>query len=188
MLRSATAADTYQNVNLSNLKALTTTRHAQDLNDKIVKIDSVIREITLVSSTRQTKLGDEVPCPVVPDNVKDEVCECQPEPEADDRIGKHNEESTNDHKICKPVLFTIQYSDIRDIQSAVESFLTSFAEREQNEPDSNNQPHAQGNSCEHCSSTEIKQSTQIAEISMWRKTIMSQLNLPTKYYVQIRCK
>lgn len=167
MLKSNRTGDSRSNTNLRNLKLLSSSRHGSITDSRMEFIDDVLREIDAehVESTEDKNI--EVPFSKEID-VSDQIVVN----DANDDCNTTTETIQNE----LPVLMAIQYNNISDIIGAVEGFLNS--NRQIYEDQGTNMIV-----CPQCESTEMKHSEQIAEISKWRKSFMSSLNLKTVTHV-----
>jgi hypothetical protein len=71
---------------------------------------------------------------------------------------------------------SVQYHNEESLTSAVEGFLRDYR-------DINGDTLEKVVTCQHCASTEVQHSGQIAEISHWRTSLMTKLNLRTRAFV-----
>lgn len=173
MLKSKSTGDSRGNASLSNLKLLSTSRYSAITDNRLENIDEVLREI---EGERHDFPNGTIPEAVIEqESTKIGEMECAEREhlqEESDDCNTTTEVSTDEI----PVLMAIHYSNVQDIIGAVEGYLNN-----------NRQLYGQRGSnmivCEQCESTEVKHAEQIAEISKWRKSFMSSLNLKTVTYV-----
>jgi hypothetical protein len=163
MLKSKRVGDSYQNVYLSNLKILSTTRHNTITDIKLCNIDTALREIEACKVG--TDSAEEVPAPA------EEVL--PPSPVAAPELPQYEPGPPPPHI---PILMSIQYHDVDHLTGAVEGFLRDYR-------DVDGRIIESVQTCKHCLSTEVQHAGHIADISHWRKTLMSKLNLPTSSHV-----
>lgn len=164
MLKSKRIADNYENVYLSNLKILSTTRHTSVTDITLHAIDAVLQDI---ESQKVVPPPPEVVCATVEEQPQQPLAECD---HAED------EPLSTPPPPPIPILMAIQYHDIDHLTGAVEGFLRDYRDVDGKTIESTQ-------TCKHCLSTEVQHSEHIAEISHWRKTLMHKLNLPTSAYV-----
>ena len=161
MLKSKKAGDQYRNVNLSNLKLLSTTRNrCTGISDRQLRyIDDTIRDIEALNC------GDEKdPEPEV--QVVDELTE----PVAENEPFVEEEQMDSQEEI--PIVMSIQYNNYQDVMGAVEGFLKQS--HRSYHPD-----YVPESACKICSTVEITHADKLAQLSAWRKNFMAQLNLKT---------
>jgi hypothetical protein len=163
MLKSKSSKDHYGNVNLSNLKILSTSRSAVIQSDALYNVDAAIREI----ESAQCDLDNFIPIETIPGRPSDNESTV-----ADTKNETPVEVLPSEPKV--PVLLSIQYTDINDATVAIESFLTDYHEKLNKLEEQN-----AFSSCSHCESTEIAHSDKIALINTWRKSTMLNLGLKT---------
>ena len=162
MLKSRRTEDTYQNVYLSNLKILSTTRHNTITSLKLFNIDSALRDIQGMEDGEEQ--SEEVSAAD-----KKQPEELPPAEELDEQPHE------SPQRLLIPILMSIQYHDTSNMISAVEGFLRDYRDVDGN-------PLESEHTCPHCNSTEVQHASHIAEISHWRKSLMSKLNLKTSAY------
>jgi hypothetical protein len=167
MLQSKRVGDSYQNVYLSNLKILSTTRHNTITDIKLCNIDTVLREIEACNVGTDAAEGAPTPAEEVflPSTASEPVAEPEQPPHELGPAPPH-----------VPVLMSIQYHDVDHLTGAVEGFLRDYR-------DVDGRIMESVQTCKHCLSTEVQHAGHIADISHWRKTLMSKLNLPTSSHV-----
>ena len=160
MLKSKYSSDKYENVNLANLKILSTTRHSAISEQRLVDNDSVIQEIQLSNcATTDTSTWDSSP---------PALQMIENEPTAVNNEDVRESEITVEQQIT--VIMSIQYAQFSDISGAVECFLKEYQEKH-----NSNIPTLQLSAepiCSHCASTEVTHAEHIAQLSNWRKSLM----------------
>jgi hypothetical protein len=161
MLKSQKTADSYKNVYLSNLKLISTTRHCAITDKRLWTIDSVLRDIEAEQVPEEGVLCEDKPTETSVDSP-------EPEPTVPD--------APRETYPTVPILMSVQYQNEESLTSAVEGFLRDYR-------DSNGGTLEKVVTCEHCASTEVQHSGQIAEISHWRTSLMTKLNLRTRSFV-----
>lgn len=166
MLKSKATGDSRRNTNLQNLKLLSTSRYSAITDHRLENIDEVLREIE----------AETCDCTQIVTPVPDISALQDPVQDVSSQDTDECNTTTEDTGTEIPVLMTIQYSNALDIIGAVEGYLNS-----------NRQLYEQQGThmivCPQCESTEVKHAEQIAEISRWRKSFMSSLNLKTVTHV-----
>jgi hypothetical protein len=186
MLKSSHAADSYLNVNLSNLKLLSTTRHDAKIEKRLLDIDEVLRDIE----------GNGLDNAIAGIEESEEQKEQPVEPPTNLNVGKRKPNPPASGEGV-PILLSIQHNNFHEIVGAVETFLMDYKIVHTDVPGINGIQSIHGLdsvdsslpvcqrdcSCAHCSSLEIKHAEQIADISTWRKSLMSSLKLKTKTFV-----
>ncbi len=161
MLKSHKTADSYKNVYLSNLKLISTTRHSAITDKSLWTIDTVLRDIEAENVSEQE-------VPREDERVETAVNTSEPEPTVPD--------TPREKYPVVPILMSVQYQNEESLTSAVEGFLGDYR-------GTNGETLEKVVTCEHCASTEVQHSGQIAEISHWRTSLMTKLNLHTRTFV-----
>ncbi|KAJ1422988.1 hypothetical protein B484DRAFT_452081 [Ochromonadaceae sp. CCMP2298] len=169
MLRSSLARDDYLNVNLSNLKLLSTTRHEAKIEKRLRDIDEVLRDIE----------GSGLDNAIARIEESEEQQQEQPIEPAPSNVGQRKPNPPASGENTVPILLSIQHNNFRDIVGAVETFLTDYTSIHS----VTDMGSSEECSCHHCSSTEIKHAEKLADISTWRKSLMTSLKLKTKTFV-----
>lgn len=162
MLKSSLSGDRYDNVTLSNLKILSSTRyHASNKCIDLNYIDSVIRDIKLNDCDIIEKNQNEIEKVEVIDTSIPDVIE----------IENINPIENEIKEPSIPFIMSIQYSDYMDINNVIESFLRDNYNENMDENINiiSNEP------CGHCNSIEILHSNKLSQISSWRKSLMNNL-------------
>ncbi len=161
MLKSDKIGDHYRNVNLSNLKLLSTTRNTcASLADRHLRyIDETIRDIEALNC------GD--------DTVSEEVETFEEVVEQPKELKEKEYCDTPSSNVPEiPILLSIQYNNYQDVVGAVEGFLK---DRQQ----AYHPGFVPMNACRVCQTVEMTHAEKLAELSVWRTTVMAQLNLKT---------
>lgn len=161
MLKSKKVGDQYRNVNLSNLKLLSTTRNTcTGISDRQLRyIDDTLRDIEALNC------GDEKDPEPEPQAVDESI-----EPVVDNVPFVKEEKANTQEEI--PILMSIQYNNYQDVVGAVEGFLKQS--QQTYHPD-----FVSESVCKICSTVEVTHADKLAQLSAWRKNFMMQLNLKT---------
>lgn len=165
MLKSKRVGDHYHNVNLSNLKILSTTRNTcSGVSERYLQhIDETIRDIEALNWEGEKEVDKKVEEEIIPETTG-WIQEVTPE-----------KPSTKPEKEI-PILLSIQYNNYHDVIGAVEGFIK--------ESHHTYQPGIiPTNTCSMCACVEIVHSEKLAQLSAWRKNVMTQLNLQTTAYI-----
>mmetsp|Transcript_1511 Transcript_1511/g.2495 ORF Transcript_1511/g.2495 Transcript_1511/m.2495 type:complete len:178 (-) Transcript_1511:2802-3335(-) len=176
MLKSQEVGDDYKNVNLSNLKILSTTKNTAKSAHTLEKIDAALRDIEAVVVDENFAEGD---------HTADKDAYYTNSEEDIIRIGQRMKLTPRTESEKIPIILSIQHENLHDIVGAVETFLHTYQQSHRSEATYSATRFKEDTThrhCKHCDSTEIRHAEQIAHMSKWRKSLMANLNLKTKTF------